>query len=113
MFFLLFFAKEALSDEEKFKKGMRYEYSYLIEVALFMKSYSTYKFLRESKIIPLPSPTTQRKLLGSSECPFGFNELVLDTISEKLKGVKDLKKMDNPTHIVPGLLLDPRMSGCP
>jgi hypothetical protein len=43
-------------------------------------------------MLPLPSPTTQRKLLSSSECAFGFNQLALDAIFEKLKGVKDFER---------------------
>ena len=58
-----FFAKTALSKKDKFKNGMRYEYTFLIDTTLlFMKSYATYKFLRESKMLPLPSPSTRRRL---------------------------------------------------
>lgn len=90
--FVLFLLKQ-LSAKDKHIKEMRYEYTYLIDTTLlFMKSYSTFKFLRESKMLPLPGPTTQRKLLRSSECAFGFNQLALDAIFKKLKGVKDIER---------------------
>lgn len=43
-------------------------------------------------MLPLSSATTQRKLLSSSKCSFGFKALALEAIFEKLKGVKDFKR---------------------
>ena len=52
---------------------------------LKMKSNAAYKHLRNNRILPLPSPSTIRKLISSSNCHFGFNELALENIERALK----------------------------
>lgn len=55
---------------------------------LKMKSNAAYKHLRNNKILPLPSASTIRKLISSSNCHFGFNELALENIGNALKDYK-------------------------
>lgn len=65
---------------------MRYEPGFLIEALLLrMKSPKAYRHLRDNDILPLPHPSTLRKLLSSSDCGFGFNELALENIKRVLK----------------------------
>lgn len=59
---------------------------------LRMKSYKAYRHIRAEGILPLPSPTTLRRLLSSSDCKFGFNELALQNIKEALDGKKVSKR---------------------
>lgn len=72
---------------------MRYEFAFMIDATmLFMKSHAAYKFIRESNLLPLPSPSTIRRMLSSSECAFGFSQLALDAIFEKLKGCEEFER---------------------
>lgn len=88
-----FFKKGSLKDSDKHKSGMRYEFAFMIDaIMLFMKSHAAYKFLRESHLLPLPGPSTIRRMLSSSECAFGFNQLALDAIFEKLKGSEEYER---------------------
>ena len=65
---------------------MRYEVIFLLEALMLkMKSNAAFKHLRKNKILPHPSASTIRKLIGSSNCHFGFNELALDNIASTLK----------------------------
>lgn len=65
--------------------GVRYEAGFLLESLLLrMKSPKAYRHLRDNKILPLPSPKTLRKLLSSSDCHFGFNNLALENIGKAL-----------------------------
>jgi len=67
-------------------KGMRYEAVFLLEALMLnMKSNAAYRHLRKKRILPLPSASTIRKLISSSDCHFGFNELALDNIASALK----------------------------
>lgn len=67
-------------------KGMRYEHAFLMQcVLLKMKSNKAYIHIRANLLLPLPSPSTIRRLLSSSECRFGFNELALEHIALALK----------------------------
>jgi hypothetical protein len=65
---------------------MRYEAVFLLEALMLkMKSNAAFKHLRNNKILPLPSASTIRKLISSSNCHFGFNELALENIEIALK----------------------------
>lgn len=68
--------------------GMKYDAGFLLQCLLLkMKSSTTYKHMRDNKILPLPSPSTIRRLLSSSDCKFGFNELALNSIKRELDGL--------------------------
>ncbi len=54
-------------------------------VLLKMKCNKAYIHIRANLLLPLPSPSTIRRLLSSSECRFGFNELALEHIALALK----------------------------
>lgn len=65
---------------------MRYEHAFLMRcVLLNMKSSSVYEHIRANMLLPLPSPSTIRRLLSSSECKSGFDELSLEQIMLALK----------------------------
>jgi hypothetical protein len=89
-----FIASSAIdSARDRQKKGMRYEHSFKLRcVMLKMKSNEAYVHLRANGLLPLPSLSTIRRILSSSECKFGFNALALEHISESLKGVEEHKR---------------------
>lgn len=45
---------------------------------------ATYEHIRKNNILPLPSASTIRRRLSSSDCKFGFNELALENIKKTL-----------------------------
>ena len=63
---------------------------------LKMKSNASYKHLRNYTILPLASASTIRKLISSSNCHFGFNQLALENI---VKALKEFGK-DDPAKYV-------------
>lgn len=92
---------------------MRYEAVYLLEALMLkMKRNAAFKHLRNNKILPLPSPSTIRKLISSSNCHFGFNELALENIEGALKdfGKDDPARygclMGDEVHLVKGVKFD-------
>ena len=50
-----------------------------------MKSNQAYRHIQKEGLLPLPSMTTLRTMLSSSECKFGFNDLTLTTIRDTLQ----------------------------
>jgi hypothetical protein len=69
---------------------MNYDGGFLMQCLLLkLKSSFTYAHLRKSKILPLPSASTIRRRLSSSECKFGFNELALENIKKALRNLPD------------------------
>ena len=95
----------AKPGENGFKCGMRYEPGWLIEcLLLMMKSPKAYHHILENKILPLPSPSTIRRLLSSSDCGFGFNSLALDHI------LREMKKFEKQPHMRYGTLTWDEMS---
>ncbi|KZR98537.1 Uncharacterized protein APZ42_005993, partial [Daphnia magna] len=88
-----------------FKCGMRYEPGFLIECLLLrMKSSKAYHHLRANKILPLPGPSTLRRLISSSDCGFGLNQLALENIA------KVLNKYEKQPHLRYGTLMWDEMS---
>lgn len=84
------FVKHAAAKPGKngFKCGMRYEPGYLIEMLLLkMKSASAYRHIRDNGIMPMPDISTIRRLLSSSDCGFGFNQLALENIGRLLSNL--------------------------
>ncbi len=74
-----FVTKAAIDPvKDPFGKTMRFGHKFTVLcTVLRMKSNKAYNFLRDNLLLPLPSPKTIRRLLSSSECKFGFNELAL------------------------------------
>jgi hypothetical protein len=69
---------------------MNYDGGFLMQCLLLkLKSSFTYAHLRKSKILPIPSASTIRRRLSSSECKFGFNELALENIKKALRNLPD------------------------
>jgi hypothetical protein len=83
----MFIAKGAIDPQrDRHKKTMRYEHSFLIQcVILKMKSNNCYVHIRANGLLPLPSSSTIRRLLSSSECRFGWNSLALEHILQEFK----------------------------
>ncbi len=80
----MFVKKAALSKNDIFGKGMRWDPAYVVQCAMIkMKSSSVYRSLREDELLPLPSEET---LSSSMECNFGWNELALFNVGEDIKG---------------------------
>ena len=77
----------AILEKAKHKpKGVRYDPAFLLEcVLLRIKSKAAYLHLKENKILPLPDPSTIRKLLSCMPCTFGFNGFALDAIRRNLE----------------------------
>jgi hypothetical protein len=78
----MFIAKAKIDPERnRHRKTMRYDHSFLIQcVILRMKSFSAYVHIRKIGLLPLPSQSTMRRMLSSSECQFDFNSLALEQI---------------------------------
>ncbi|KAI9553656.1 hypothetical protein GHT06_021583 [Daphnia sinensis] len=92
---MTFFAQAKALRRDKYGKGMRYEAVFLLEALMLkMKSNAAFKHLRNDKILPLPSPSTIRKLISSSNCHFGFNELALENIEGALKDFGKVTQLD-------------------
>lgn len=88
-----FLSNGSIKPTYKYLKGMRYELAFVINATLlFVKSHAVYVFLGESNLLPLPSASTIRRMLSSSECSFGFSQLALDAICEKLKGCEEYER---------------------
>ncbi len=94
---------------------MRHEAVFLLALNMLkMKNNAAFKHLRNNKFLPLPSSYTIRKLISSSNCHFGFNELAL----ENIEGTpKDFGKGDparygclmwDEVHLVKGVKFDSR-----
>ena len=56
-------------------------------LVLTLKSSKAYRHIQQECMLPLPSESTLRSLLSSSECKFGFNDLWLTSIKEALTGL--------------------------
>lgn len=64
----------------KDKRGMRYNAEFMMECLL------------ERKLLPLPSPSTIRRLLSSLPCKFGMNEFALSAINKHMEGLPRSKR---------------------
>ena len=86
----MFIAKGAIDPKrDRHHKTMRYEHSFLLQCVLFkMKNNKSYIHVRSNCLLPLPSASTIRRFLSSSECRFGWNKLSLDHIREWFKNKK-------------------------
>lgn len=79
--------KLELKSRNQRANGIKYDPDFLMQaLVLRMKSYKAYRHIRLEGLLPLPSPSTLRRLLSSSECKFGFNELALLNIRQALQG---------------------------
>ena len=58
---------------------------------LLIKSPKAYRHLRNRHLLPLPDPRRIRDMISAMPCSFGFNDLSLQKIGEKLTG-KSLQK---------------------
>lgn len=66
---------------------MRYDDAFLMScLVLKLKSAKAYRHIMKEGLLPLPSFSTIRKMLSSSECRFGFNDLALTSIKNALQG---------------------------
>ncbi len=73
-----------LSSKSGKAHGMKYGPGFIIQCLLLkMKSNSAYMHLRKRSILPLPSPSTIRRVLSSTPCTFGFNKLALESIKRQ------------------------------
>lgn len=82
------------TTKDKRRNGMIYEHAFLVQCAILrMKSNAAYVHIRANMLLPLPSPSTIRRLLSSSECKFGFNDLALEQIGLALKGLIMSKRL--------------------
>jgi len=110
----MFIAKGAIDPQrDRHKKTMRYEHSFLIQcVILKMKSNKCYVHIRANGLLPLPSSSTIRRLLSSSECRFRWNSLALEHIIQELKGKEEHERfaviMWDEIAITKDLRFDPR-----
>ena len=67
---------------------MRCKDAFLMQcLVLKLKSSKAYRHIQQECMLPLPSKSTLRSLLSSSECKFGFNDLALSCIKEALTGL--------------------------
>ena len=74
----MFIQKANLSKKDLQGKTMRWDSKYAIDCAqLRMKDCSAYRHIKAKGLLPLPSEETLRKIISSSECDFGLNELAL------------------------------------
>lgn len=76
------------SSSKRSKYGRRYTAEFMIECMMLMiKSPKGYTHLRERKFMPLPDPSRLKELYSSMPCSFGFSELSLEKLEEKLSGL--------------------------
>jgi len=67
--------------------GFRYSTEWLLESTLLkIKSPAAYKHLRDSKLLPLPHPSTIQRLISGSPCEFGFSTVALESIRREFTG---------------------------
>lgn len=75
------------------KKGRRYSYDWLLYCLLLsIRSTSTYHFLRDNDILPLPSPTTMRRYLARVNMKCGLDEQFFKALRLKLSRKTNLLK---------------------
>lgn len=68
--------------------GIKYEYAFLMQCFILrMKSRKAYIHTRSNMLLPLPSLSTMRRLLSSTECKFRFDKLPLEHNSDAVKGL--------------------------
>ena len=92
----MFIQKANLSKKDLQGKTMRWDSKYAIDCAqLRMKDCSAYRHIKAKGLLPLPSEETLRKIISSSECDFGLNELALHNIGEALKGLPEAERFVN------------------
>ena len=85
-----FIEKGRVLARSKSKKAyaMRCNDAFLMQcLVLKLKSSKAYRHIQQECMLPLPSKSTLRSLLSSSECKFGFNDLALSCIKEALTGL--------------------------
>ncbi|EFX72977.1 hypothetical protein DAPPUDRAFT_253850 [Daphnia pulex] len=81
---------KAKPGKDNCKKGMRYDPLFLMHcLQIRLKSSKTYRHLKANGILPLPSLESIRKLLSSTDCRFGLNELALQHLKEALEGLPE------------------------
>ena len=67
---------------------MRYDDAFVMQCLLLkLKSNRAYRYILEEGMLPLPSVSTIRRVLSSSDCVFGFNPLALESIKKALHGL--------------------------
>jgi len=94
--------------------GMKYEAEFLLQVLLLrMKSSKAYRHILQESLLPLPSPETLRRMLSSTDCKFGFNELALKNINMMLQGKKPSERwgslLFDEMTITGDLTFDPKL----
>ncbi|XP_045036372.1 uncharacterized protein LOC123477088 isoform X5 [Daphnia magna] len=73
--------------------SMKYDSGFLMQCLLLkLKSSSTYTHLKNNNILPLPSLSTLRRRLSSSECKYGFNELALQNMKQALENLQNWER---------------------
>jgi len=76
-----------MKAKSKRAHGMRYDDVFLMACLLLkLKSPRAYRHIRKEGLLPLPSINTVRRMLSSTECKFGFNDLALTTMKNALQG---------------------------
>ena len=77
-----------LQSKAKSSKGRRYSPSWLLNcLLLHIRGPKTYRFLRESEILPLPCKSTIIRYLKKSNTGVGFDEEFFDLFKKKLDQV--------------------------
>ena len=75
-----------LKAKSKRAHGMRYDDVFLMAcLVLKLRSTKAYRHIQREGLLPLPSFSTIRTMLSSSECKFGFNNLALQTMKNTLR----------------------------
>ena len=86
----MFIQKASLSKKDLTGKTMRWDPKYAVQCAMLrMENCSAFRHIKENGLLPLPSEEKLRKVISSTECDFGFNELALKSIGDELKGLPE------------------------
>ena len=86
----MFIQKASLSKKDLTGKTMRWDPKYAVQCAMLrMENCSAFRHIKENGLLPLPSEEKLRKIISSTECDFGFNELALKSIGDELKGLPE------------------------
>ncbi|CAG7818886.1 unnamed protein product, partial [Allacma fusca] len=68
----------------KSSKGNRYESDWLLQCLLLrIQSPKAYNYLRGIEMLPLPHPSSIRKLISAMTCSFGFQNFVFDCLKDE------------------------------
>lgn len=85
--------RECLEASRKAPKGRRYSEGFILTCLLLqIRSPSTYNFMRDNKMLPLPSVTTIRRYIGMVGLKCGFDRKFFEAFRKKMEHKADMNR---------------------